>query len=182
MQIKVYTIEFKLPRWVKRTLLFAGIPIAVLLGVGAAVRAAATFPVAVTTFSVDEILSADKLNTNLTTLRDGVNALNTSVEALKASSLTAGRIRLATRFAYSDGLQVAAGAGSIYYPSPDCSTSDNEFVVGGGCQADTANQWSNAFATESLPEGAHWKCAVKNNTAGIVTMVTWVVCGKIAIQ
>jgi hypothetical protein len=205
MQIKVYTIEFKLPRWVKRTLLFAGIPLVVLLGVGAAVRAAVTFPVAVdvTKFENTEVLSADKLNKNLdnlTLLQDAVNALNTDVSSLKtslsdirgkltsgdgvkANSLTSGTVQLATRILASGGLKVAAGASSVYHPSPSCDLT-NEFVLGGGCVGDANNQGSNVLVTGNVPDSSlpFWKCAVKNNATYEVILVSMVVCGRLAIR
>jgi hypothetical protein len=205
MQIKVYTIEFKLPRWLKRALLFAGIPLAVLLGVGAAVRAAVTFPVAiaVTQFADTEVLSAKKLNdnlANLSVLQDAVNALNTDLSSLKtslsdvrtqltsgtgvkASSLASGTVQLAVRPLASSGLKVAAGAYSAYHPSPSCDL-ENEFVLGGGCVGDANNQGSNVLVTGNVPDSSllFWKCAVKNNATYEVTLVSEVVCGRLVIR
>jgi hypothetical protein len=55
MKIKVYVIDLKLPRWLRRTLVFVGVP-AVVLGLGALVHAALPAPVA--TFADGTVLSA----------------------------------------------------------------------------------------------------------------------------
>ena len=190
MQIKIYTVDFRLPRWLKRTLIFAGVAAAILVGVSASIRAAT--PVAVTTYADGETLSAAKLNTNLANLKQGIDDLQTALSGVqgqltsgtgvKASSIAAGSVRLATRYLSSDPVTVTAGIASGYSPSPNCD-GPNEFVVGGGCQADAASQWSDAIATESLPQGGHWACAVKNNNpVASVSLVSWVVCGRIEVQ
>jgi hypothetical protein len=184
MQIKVYTIEFKLPRWVKRTLLFAGIPLAVLLGVGAAVRAAVTFPVAVSSFAESETLSATKLNTNLTTLQDGVNSLNTTltsqqstISSLQTSvaSLQASLSTVQGQLTSGDGVKASSltsgtvqlatrilasgglkvAAGTNSVYHPSPSCDlPNEFVLGGGCIGDANNQGSNVLVTGNLPDSS----------------------------
>jgi hypothetical protein len=89
MQIKVYTVDFEFPRWLKRSLLFAGIPIAILLGVGAAVKAAGALSnVSIVSFASGETLSADKMNANFGNLVTGINNLNTAVNALQGAAAT----------------------------------------------------------------------------------------------
>lgn len=70
MHIKI-DIDFELPRWAKRTLVFVGVPATILLGVSALLRAD---PVSVpNTFADGETLSASKMNANFAALRDAIN-------------------------------------------------------------------------------------------------------------
>ncbi|HEX7598883.1 MAG TPA: hypothetical protein VF518_11755 [Polyangia bacterium] len=202
MQIKVYTIDLKLPRWLKRTMVLVVLPAILLVGIGAAVRAAVTFPVTVSTFAGGETLSSTKLNTNFGTLKDGLNQVQsslvstqsslTSVQSslaslqsqlstgvgVKASSL-AGTIKLVTQV-HTKLWTVPGSASSAWSLSPSCDST--EAVVGGGCIADAADQWANVLITGSVPENDHWTCTVRNNEAAAVQMATEVVCGKIVIQ
>jgi len=85
MRIKVYTIELKLPRWLKRTLA-AGAAAAALAGVGAVVRAASV--PSLTVFNPGDTLSAASINANFKALQDAVNAPVT----VPATSVTAGAL------------------------------------------------------------------------------------------
>jgi rhizosphere induced protein len=69
MQIKVYAIDVKIPRWAKRALVFGVIP-ALLLGAVAVVVAQPP-----ETFSDNELLSAKKMNDNFSNLQAQINNL-----------------------------------------------------------------------------------------------------------
>jgi hypothetical protein len=72
MKLKVYSIEFALPRWLKRTLVVSALSALVLIVVGVAVRAAGV--PTLTTFSPGEMLSSAAVNANFKALQDAVNA------------------------------------------------------------------------------------------------------------
>lgn len=72
MQIKVYTIDVRFPRWLKRALVFGAIPAAVLLGTVHYLRADVTVPNA---FADGDTLSAARLNENFTALQTAMNSL-----------------------------------------------------------------------------------------------------------
>jgi hypothetical protein len=76
MQVKVCTIEFKFPRWLKRAFVFAVVPAALVLGV-VAVVCAASVP-SLPQFADAETLSAAKLNGNFETLRVAINSIDGS--------------------------------------------------------------------------------------------------------
>jgi hypothetical protein len=80
VQIKVYTIDVKGPRWLVRALIFGAIPAMVLLGTLHYLRADVNVP---NSFADDDTLSAKKMNDNLTTLEAGINSLSATVTALQ---------------------------------------------------------------------------------------------------
>ena len=87
MKIKVYVVDVKLPRWLRRTLFFGGVP-AVLLGLCALGFAALPAPVK-TTFADGDVLNAEQVNalgknvtdldSRLVTLQNQVNTLSTNL-------------------------------------------------------------------------------------------------------
>jgi hypothetical protein len=87
MKINVYTIEFNFPRWLKRGLVYGVLPAALLLGVGAVVRAA-TVPTLVS-FTNGDTLSAANINSNFSNLRDTINTLTIAPTQITAGALPA---------------------------------------------------------------------------------------------
>ena len=165
MKIKVYTIEFKTPRWLKRTFAFVVVPGIVLLGVGAIVRAAGV--PTLTSFSPGDSLSSANINANFKALQDvvngtdgatvvnAVNATNaatatSSASATSASSLScSGCVRtaqLATGAISLGRIRIAVGsttpnpiAGVYYYAGGDC-VDGTEILVGGACNGSYTGQ------------------------------------------
>jgi microcystin-dependent protein len=82
MRIKVYSVDVQLPRWLKRTAIFAGIPAAVLLGFLHYLRADVAVP---NTFSDGDTLSATKMNANFSALQTGINTLAATVTTLQGT-------------------------------------------------------------------------------------------------
>jgi microcystin-dependent protein len=78
MQVKVYTIDVQLPRWLKRAIVFGAIPAAVLLGAVHYLRADVTVP---NIFSNGDVLSAEKINANFSTLAATVTTLQGTVSS-----------------------------------------------------------------------------------------------------
>jgi hypothetical protein len=78
MKIKVYVVDVKMPRWLRRAFVFAGVP-AVILGLGALVYAA--LPAPVPTFTDGTVLSAAPL----TSLGTDITNLDTRLAAVEAS-------------------------------------------------------------------------------------------------
>jgi hypothetical protein len=70
VQIKVYVIDVKVPRWARSLAIYGGIPAALMLGLSAVVRADVTLP---HTFVANETLTAASLNANFQALRDAIN-------------------------------------------------------------------------------------------------------------
>jgi hypothetical protein len=83
MQIKVYTIDVRLPRWLKRTCVFGALPAVVVLGLTHYLRADVPIP---NSFNNGDTLSAQKLNDNFTAVATGINALGASVTTLQATA------------------------------------------------------------------------------------------------
>jgi microcystin-dependent protein len=83
MQIKVYAMDVKLPRWFMRALLFGAIPAAVLLGAVHYLRADVSVP---NTYSDGDTLSAAKMNANFAALQGGINALAGTVATLQGAA------------------------------------------------------------------------------------------------
>jgi hypothetical protein len=159
MQIKVYTIELKFPRWLKRVLVYAGIPAVVLLGVGVVVRAQSTLPVSVQSFGQTETLSATKMNTNFDNLVSGINSLNTTVGSLQSSvaSLTAaavpsGLIAMFATAACPAGWSPCDGVGG----RPDINNSGSYPKGGTTFQASTGvNSHTHAITVNVAADGIH---------------------------
>jgi microcystin-dependent protein len=82
MQVKVYTIDVRFPRWLKRAIVFSAIPTAVLLGAVHYLRADATVP---NTFADGDTLSAAKMNASFNALQSGINTLSATVATLQGS-------------------------------------------------------------------------------------------------
>jgi microcystin-dependent protein len=83
MQIKVYAIEVKIPRWAKRAMVFGVIPVVVLLGTVHYLRAA---DVSVPhSFSNNDVLSALDMNENFDALKTGINNLAATVTTLQGT-------------------------------------------------------------------------------------------------
>jgi len=80
MKIKVYVIDVKMPRWIRRALVFGAVP-AVILGLGALVYAA----VAVPTFTDGAVLTAAPLNQ----LGQAINDLQAQINSLNGSFASA---------------------------------------------------------------------------------------------
>jgi hypothetical protein len=70
MQIKVYVIDVRVPRWARRAAIYGGVPAAVMLGASALVWADVTLP---HTFTAGETLTAANLNASFEALRDAIN-------------------------------------------------------------------------------------------------------------
>jgi len=80
MQMKVYTIDIQLPRWLKRASVFGIVPAAALLGVVHYLRADVTVP---NSFSDGDTLSAKKVNDNFNALSTGINTLAATVPTMQ---------------------------------------------------------------------------------------------------
>jgi hypothetical protein len=173
MKIKVYTIEFGLPRWVKRGLIYVGIPATVLLGIGAAVKAASTLP----QFTVGSKLSSTGMNALVSAINEHTTSINTLQAKFAATNITF------TSRSDSAVASVAANALSGWKASPNCNYSQGEFVAGGGCSATAGGIGDkNVLITASYAEGAHWACYFKNNDSVAVTVTSWVMCGKAVVS
>ena len=72
VEIKVYTIKLDTPPWLRRAIVYLGIPAAAIFGVSALVYADVEMP---HSFANGEVLHADAMNENFEALRDGINAL-----------------------------------------------------------------------------------------------------------
>jgi hypothetical protein len=167
MRIKVYVVEWQAPRWLKKLVVFGVLPVAVLIGLGVGVRAAN-----LTTFSPGAKLSAVTINGNF-------DALNTDIAAINAKLPTGtGRLTLLTRYERVT-YTTAANSTSGWKTSKGCGA---DMVVGGGCEADTATPATNAYAVSSMPEGDHWDCNFKNNSAAAITSAVYVVCAKLVVM
>lgn len=82
MKIRVYTIDVRIPRWLKRVVVFGAIPAGVLLGAVHYLRADVTLP---HSFSNNDILSAQQMNDNLDALKTGINSLAARVTTLEGT-------------------------------------------------------------------------------------------------
>jgi hypothetical protein len=170
MQIKVYTIEVKLPRWLKRVLVFAGIPAVVLLGVAVAVRAQSTLPVSVQPFGPTETLSALKMNTNFDILVGGINSLNTTVSSLQSSvasmaAVPSGLIAMFATAACPAGWSPCDGVGG----RPDINNSGSYPKGGTTFQASTGvNSHTHSITINVASDGSHHHYAEFDWGAGFI--------------
>jgi hypothetical protein len=194
MKVKVYTIDFELPRWLKRGVLYVGIPLMALAGAAAVVRAATGFPIPI----VDDYKDGDKLtaaglNTKFNDLRTAANTLATSIDSLQAADSTAqgqisaignklnnAKATLSVRSLADVTASLGANAYSGWRQSNDC---DADEMVYGGClvYAADGSGAANVAITSSYPEGTHWTCVVKNNSATTVTLYVRAACVKAAL-
>jgi hypothetical protein len=117
MKIKVYVVDVKLPRWLRRALVFGGVP-AVLLGLAALVYAA--LPTPVPTFTDGTVLSAaplTALGTDITDLDTRLAAVETKIssvpgfsKAVVLATLSAADLADTTKFS-ANGLGAGAYLG-----------------------------------------------------------------------
>jgi hypothetical protein len=71
MQLKVYTIELNPPSWLRKVLVYVGLPVGVLLGSAMAVRAGVTL----TTFTAGSAIKAADVNANFAALQGAIPQL-----------------------------------------------------------------------------------------------------------
>jgi hypothetical protein len=104
MKIKVYVIDVRLPRWLRRALLFGAVPLA-LLGLSALVYASAV--TGQPDFNDGDILTAAALNAHLGALQNQINSGGTVTSVAAGSGLAGGPINttgtLSLASAYQDG-------------------------------------------------------------------------------
>jgi hypothetical protein len=118
MQIKVYTIDVKLPRWLKRAVLFGAIPAAVMLGAVHYLRADVTVR---HSFTNGQLLSASDINDNFSDLQSGLNSLAGTVTTLQGT-VSSGSAPAGTIIAYGGPIDGNPGAGGTTKPPPAGST------------------------------------------------------------
>jgi hypothetical protein len=87
MKIKVYVIDVRLPRWVRRVLVFGAVPLAIL-GLGALVYASAVN--GQPDFNDGDVLTAAALNAHLGALQGQINTVNQNLSGITVSSNTKG--------------------------------------------------------------------------------------------
>jgi hypothetical protein len=195
MQIKVYTIDFKLPRWLKRGTLLVAIPLLVV-GIAAGVRAAVVFPIPL----VEDYKDGDKLtaggtnglNAKLNDLRDAANTLAASINSLQGGLTTAqsqistigtkldtAGVKVTLRNPENRSAALAGGAFSGWFNSNECTT--DEILVGGGCLATDGSVAVNAMIIADYAEGKHWMCAFKNNGAATFSITAIATCAKFSL-
>lgn len=99
MQIKVYTVDFELPRWLKRTIIYGAIP-GLVFAAGAVVHAQAGDGGApLNVFANGETLSAERMNANFAVLESQIrssNAVLTSVQQTMIVQDANGRVGIGT--------------------------------------------------------------------------------------
>jgi hypothetical protein len=203
MKIKVYVIEVGIPAWLKKSLVYVGIPGALIFGAIAGVRAAVSWqdtsviekgkpiPSSVIKGNFDWLKNSfDSLQTSVSTAQSGLNGLQARVasgDGVKASSLVcagctppssttvAGRVLITPRRS-ERVVTVAANSSSGWITTDTCA--DDEVVIGGGCSIQNVGPNVNAGVTSSFAGTNHWSCAVKNNESFGVSLFAIVVCGK----
>jgi hypothetical protein len=122
MQINVYTIDFKLPRWLKRALIFAGIP-GLVLGIGAVVWA--TVAVDTSAISASNVISATTIKSNFDNLKAAVDGLQTTVGQIPrmvipfagpTTSSTTTPIMIQSGYIVVTATSSGSGSGKITFP------------------------------------------------------------------
>jgi hypothetical protein len=186
MKIKVYTIDVRAPQWLKRSAAFVILPVVVVLGVAAGVRAA-TVPTLVT-FNPGDTLSAANINANFKALQDAVNApLSVAPSQITAGALPSGVTLAPPQIAAGtlpSGVTLASGSirlgpisqrqgpgtpiGPVANPSyvgGDCLST--EILVGGGCVNTVTTLDLQTSAIDDVNN--HWVCAFRNSAASAPT-------------
>src|SRR5580698_6547777 len=75
MKLKMYVVDFEIPRRVKRVALLVGVPTALLFGVVAIAYAS------ITTFNPGDPLSSATMNSNFSDLNTRLSAVETALDA-----------------------------------------------------------------------------------------------------
>ncbi len=179
MKIKVYTIEFKTPRWLRNALTFVVVPGMILLGVGAAVRAAGLSS-PLKTFVTRTPISSGDLTSNFTALQNVVNGVSgaavqnamNATTASTASNLSCNGCVAKSSIAGGAVLSSLAvtvvdsnPAGTVFAPAgfsqPWASCPSGTTMIGGGCRSQTsAIQVFDMFMSQS--ENRYY-CSFQNN-------------------
>jgi len=105
MKIRVYVVDVKMPRWLRRTLMFGGVP-AVILGLCALVYAAAVN--GQVDFADGDVLTAATLNGHLAALQNQIQA--PPPKSVVMTTLTAADLADTTKFS-ATGLGIGAYLG-----------------------------------------------------------------------
>lgn len=147
MRIKVVVIDFELPRWAKKALVFAGIPVAMILGLSALGRAdTVTF----NAYSSGEMLTHAKLNQNLQGLADAINNPNPDCPRGYAKTGTAASFLAASVVCAKTGdevVRVGTGASAFWIDRYEASVWT---AASGGSQI--ADDNAGAYAAAGLPQ------------------------------
>lgn len=180
MKVKVYTVEFQTPCWVKRVLAFVLLPAAVVMAIHAGVRAAGV-PTLVT-FKAGDTLSSSSINANFKALQDAINApLSVSPSQITAGALptgvtlppgqigagalppnvtlASGAIRLGPMIQRPGAGTPIGSAAAPSYTGGDCLST--EILVGGGCVNTSETLDLQTAAIDGVTN--HWVCAFRNS-------------------
>jgi hypothetical protein len=175
MRIRVYTVDFEWPRWLRRSLIWFGIP-AVVCGIAAVVWASWNDP---STYIVKgNPVSAQVIRDNFNYLKGqlGKNIVfTTRIDKSDAVALDKSTV---------SGVDNEGRSGWV--TSPVCR--DGEVVLGGGCEhiepsgTFKGHAGANVIVTVSKPEGMHWTCYFKNVDTNVkVNIYAYVQCGTAAL-
>jgi hypothetical protein len=157
VQIKVYSIE--IPRWVKKALLFVGVP-GLVFGIGAVVRAAN-----INTLAAGDVISAKSLNENFSALNAEIGSLNTRIATLEGRTV-------APSITVVDVSKTIPGGGWAQVGA-SCSTG---LLIGGGCR-NFANSYVplwEAFIGGS--NNSYYYCSYSNNMSESITVHAYAHC------
>ena len=159
MKIKVYTVEFKTPRWLKKTLAYGVVPAALLFGVGTAVRAAGTWTPR--TFAQSSPISSSAMNSNFSEIAAYINGPNPVALATSATSATtAGSAAAATG-------ALATTISGLQTSVTSLSQARNVFMFGTACVP-------SPYASTAAPSGGAdglWNPATGTATTAICPIV-----------
>lgn len=160
MKIKVYTIDFKIPRWLKQLFIFAIIPTVGLFFIGRLVEAAG---IVKTDFKEGDLLSAKEINDNFKSILEVLNA----PVSINPSQILSGTLPASVTVANASQCKTcgaADGALELRISAIESALASHRQIVGG-------NYTERTETVPSLPTGPLIKVSLNTPSSGYVMAV-----------